>query len=163
VTPDRSKSPSGKLGLFFNALCFRVQQELAACDAGGIARQPSAKTAKWVTSPWAQRTLVSHAAKTAIINDMVVSGENEMRTMAALEAKNRFGELLDAAQREPVTIEKHGRPVAVMVSAQDYQDLETLKLMSLRTEIRKGLDDIEAGRTVDGDAAFQAVRKRLEQ
>ncbi len=86
-----------------------------------------------------------------------------MRTMAALEAENRFGELLDAAQREPVTIEKHGRPVAVMVSAQDYQDLETLKLMSLRTEIRKGLDDIEAGRTVDGDAAFQAVRKRLEE
>ena len=86
-----------------------------------------------------------------------------MRTMAALEAKNRFGELLDAAQREPVTIEKHGRPVAVMVSAQDYQDLETLKLMNLRTEIRKGLDDIEAGRTVDGDTAFQDVRKRLEE
>jgi hypothetical protein len=50
-----------------------------------------------------------------------------------------------------------------MVSAQDYQDLETLKLTSLRTEIRKGLDDIEAGRTVDGDAAFQAIRKRLEE
>ncbi len=65
-----------------------------------------------------------------------------------MEAKNRLGELLDAAQRGPVTIEKHGRPVAVMVSAQDYQDLETLKLTSLRTEIRKGLDDIEGlGRT----------------
>lgn len=86
-----------------------------------------------------------------------------MRTMAALEAKNRFGELLDAAQREPVTIEKHGRPVAVMLSAQDYEDLEALKLLSLRAEIQKGLDDIKAGRTVDGDAAFQAVRKRFEE
>ncbi len=85
-----------------------------------------------------------------------------MRTMAALDAKNRFGELLDAAQREPVTIEKHGRPVAVMLSAQDYEDLQSLKLLTLRAEIRKGLDDIEAGRTVDGNAAFEAVRQRLE-
>ncbi|MCW5698452.1 MAG: type II toxin-antitoxin system Phd/YefM family antitoxin [Rhodospirillales bacterium] len=86
-----------------------------------------------------------------------------MHTMAALEAKNRFGELLDTAQREPVTIEKHGRPVAVMLSAQDYRELEALKLAALRAEIRKGLDDIEAGRTVDGDAAFQAVKERLEE
>jgi len=31
----------------------------------------------------------------------------------------------------------------------------------LCSEIRKGLDDIEAGRTVDGDAAFDAVRHAL--
>ncbi len=85
-----------------------------------------------------------------------------MRTMAALEAKTRFGELLDTAQREPVTIEKHGRPVAVMLSADDYRELEALKLASLRAEIRKGLDDIEAGRTVDGAAALQGLRDRLE-
>ncbi|QNT68369.1 type II toxin-antitoxin system Phd/YefM family antitoxin [Defluviicoccus vanus] len=84
-----------------------------------------------------------------------------MRTMAALEAKNRFGELLDTAQREPVMIEKHGRAVAVMLSAEEYKELEALKLASLRSEIRKGLDDIEAGRTVDGDEAFRALRERL--
>ncbi|WP_223291787.1 type II toxin-antitoxin system prevent-host-death family antitoxin [Defluviicoccus vanus] len=81
--------------------------------------------------------------------------------MAALEAKNRFGELLDTAQREPVMIEKHGRAVAVMLSAEEYKELEALKLASLRSEIRKGLDDIEAGRTVDGDEAFRALRERL--
>lgn len=84
-----------------------------------------------------------------------------MRTMAALEAKNRFGELLDAAQREPVTIEKHGRAVAVMLSAEEYKELEALRLASLRAEIRKGLDDIGAGRTVDGDEAFRTLRERL--
>ncbi len=84
-----------------------------------------------------------------------------MRTMAALEAKNRFGELLDTAQREPVTIEKHGRAVAVMLSAEEYKELEALKLASLRAEIRKGLDEIEAGRVVDGDEAFKALRARL--
>ena len=65
--------------------------------------------------------------------------------MAALEAKNRFGELLDAAQREPVTIEKHGRRVAVMVSAQDYQDLETLKLMSLSPTVSQEFLVLRAG------------------
>ena len=84
-----------------------------------------------------------------------------MRTMAALEAKNRFGELLDTAQREPVIIEKHGRAVAVMVSAEEFKELEALKLARLRSEIRKGLDDIEAGRTIDGDEAFRALRERL--
>ena len=85
-----------------------------------------------------------------------------MRSMAALKAKNRFGELLDTAQREPVTIEKHGRPVVVVVSAEDYKELEALKLTRLRAELRKGLDDIEAGRTVDGRTAFRAMRKRLK-
>lgn len=85
-----------------------------------------------------------------------------MRNMAALQAKNRFGELLDAAQRGPVTIEKHGRPVAVVVSAEDYKELEGLKLARLRDKIQKGLADLEAGRVVDGKRAFRDVRKRLK-
>ncbi len=50
-----------------------------------------------------------------------------MKTVAALEAKNRFGELLDTAQREPVTIEKHGRAVAVVVSAVEYEEIQKLR------------------------------------
>ena len=47
-------------------------------------------------------------------------------TFSAVDAKNRFGELLDAARREPVVIKKHGRSVAVMLSAEEYARLETL-------------------------------------
>ena len=49
-----------------------------------------------------------------------------MKTLAATEAKNEFGRLLDTAQREPVTIEKKGRPVAVVLSLEEYQRLEAL-------------------------------------
>lgn len=49
-----------------------------------------------------------------------------MKTFAASEAKNEFGRLLDTAQREPVTIEKKGRPVAVLLSLEEYQRLEAL-------------------------------------
>jgi len=50
-----------------------------------------------------------------------------MRTFAAKEAKDGFGLLLDTAQREPVVIEKKGRPVAVVVSITDYERLESLE------------------------------------
>ncbi|OGG80201.1 hypothetical protein A3A39_02940 [Candidatus Kaiserbacteria bacterium RIFCSPLOWO2_01_FULL_54_13] len=37
----------------------------------------------------------------------------------AREAKNRFGELLDSVQRQPVIITKKGRPVARMIAFVD--------------------------------------------
>ena len=49
-----------------------------------------------------------------------------MKTVAATEAKDAFGRMLDAVQREPVTIEKHGRAVAVILSLEEYQRLEAL-------------------------------------
>ncbi len=50
-----------------------------------------------------------------------------MKTLAAKDAKNRFGELLDAARAEPVSIEKHGRAVAVVLSVEEYERLEGLE------------------------------------
>lgn len=50
-----------------------------------------------------------------------------MRTVSAKDAKARFGELLDTARREPVTIEKHGRAVAVIISIEDYEELAPVR------------------------------------
>ena len=50
-----------------------------------------------------------------------------MKTMNAKEAKDGFGLLLDTAQREPVTITKKGREVAVLVSKADFERLEALE------------------------------------
>lgn len=50
-----------------------------------------------------------------------------MRTVSAKDAKARFGELLDTARREPVTIEKHGRAVAVIISIEDYEELASVR------------------------------------
>lgn len=44
-----------------------------------------------------------------------------MKSFTALEAKNRFGQVIDAAQREPVTVTRQGRPSVVIVSAEEYQ------------------------------------------
>ena len=45
-----------------------------------------------------------------------------MTTISASEAKTHFGALMDKAQKEPVTIEKQGRPVAVVISFDEYQE-----------------------------------------
>lgn len=44
-----------------------------------------------------------------------------MRTFTASQAKTRFGEFLDLAQREPVRVMRHDRVVGVMVNAADYE------------------------------------------
>lgn len=43
-----------------------------------------------------------------------------MITITAVEAQNRFGQLLDAAQREPITITRHGRPVAMLMAMEAF-------------------------------------------
>lgn len=45
-------------------------------------------------------------------------------TFAASDAKNNFGKLIDAAQRQPVAIERHGRPIAFVVSSADMEAME---------------------------------------
>ena len=45
-----------------------------------------------------------------------------MKTMSAVDAKTRFGQFIDAAQREPVVVTKKDRPVGVFFSIDDIQD-----------------------------------------
>lgn len=56
-----------------------------------------------------------------------------MKSMSAKEAKNGFGLLLDTARAEPVTIEKHGRPVVVVLSTEEYD-----RLLSRSSRAKKG-------------------------
>jgi prevent-host-death family protein len=51
-----------------------------------------------------------------------------MQRMSARDAKNGFGRLIDIARAEPVAIEKHGRPVVVVLAMEEFE-----RLMSLGT------------------------------
>lgn len=59
-----------------------------------------------------------------------------MKTLRASEAKNRFGELLDLARREPVKIAKKGRNVAVVLSIEEFERFSALEnqLLALKAE-----------------------------
>jgi len=83
-----------------------------------------------------------------------------MKAMAAREAKNQFGRLMDAVQREPVTIEKHGRAVAVMMSVEEYKQI---KLGRLQSEVRTGLVQLETDEsTVFAQADLKALLQDIK-
>nr|WP_298724576.1 type II toxin-antitoxin system Phd/YefM family antitoxin [uncultured Steroidobacter sp.] len=86
-----------------------------------------------------------------------------METIPAADAKTNFGALLDKAQREPVTISKNGRAVAVVMSAAAYEEQQQLKLRLLRQEVRKGLDDLKRGNVVSAADAFAGIDNDLQK
>ncbi|HLJ57542.1 MAG TPA: type II toxin-antitoxin system prevent-host-death family antitoxin [Chthonomonadaceae bacterium] len=45
----------------------------------------------------------------------------------ATDVKNRFGEFMDKAQIEPVTVEKTGRRYAVLIGFDEYMRLRALE------------------------------------
>lgn len=48
-----------------------------------------------------------------------------MSEITATDAKNKFGQMLEMAQSEPVRIQKNGRDVAVVLSPEQYGQLVT--------------------------------------
>jgi prevent-host-death family protein len=50
-----------------------------------------------------------------------------MTTLSAREAKYNFGRLIDTARAGPVVVEKHGRPVVVVLSVEEYERLKGIE------------------------------------
>lgn len=48
-----------------------------------------------------------------------------MKSVAATDAKNRLGAILDEAQREPIVIRRQDREIAVVLSMADYERLRS--------------------------------------
>ncbi len=80
-----------------------------------------------------------------------------MNILSANEAKTHFGDLLLKAQRAPVQISKNGKPVAVVISADEYESIEALKLRLLQSKASQAMTDIAMGHLVDGDTFFDAL------
>jgi antitoxin Phd len=76
-----------------------------------------------------------------------------MKTMTSVEAQNRFGQMIDMAQREIVSITRHGRPAAFVVSPQDMEDL-----LDSRRRRSEAVADLEAWR-VRAEASTSAAQK----
>ena len=84
-----------------------------------------------------------------------------MKEMSSTDAKTHFGALIDMAQREPVTIHKKGRAVAVMLSMQDFAEHEAMKLTLLQQAIDTGLASGVSDRSfaeIIAEAEAEAVR-----
>jgi len=80
-----------------------------------------------------------------------------MDSLSANEAKTHFGDMLLKAQRAPIQINKNGKPVAVVISAEEYQSIEALKLRLLQSRFAQAQADIVAGNLIDGEAFFDEL------
>ena len=84
-----------------------------------------------------------------------------MFALNASDAKREFGDMLLKVQKEPVKINKNGKPVAVVVSATEYAQLEALRDEYLQAEIKQGITDIETDNVSDGRDVLKRLRKRV--
>ncbi|WP_273457374.1 type II toxin-antitoxin system Phd/YefM family antitoxin [Nevskia ramosa] len=80
-----------------------------------------------------------------------------MQTLTANDAKTRFGELLDMAQREPVQVTRRDRVVGVLVSARDYEAMRAFYADRLRQTVQQTAEGARAaGLTEQGLAELLA-------
>jgi prevent-host-death family protein len=77
-----------------------------------------------------------------------------METLTAQEARVRFGDLLIKSQKNPVQITRSGKPISVIMSADDYEIVEVMKMRYLKEKLIHAKDDIDNGRVVEGPAFF---------
>ena len=62
--------------------------------------------------------------RTATVDKMsIVAHCEHMKNFSAKDAKNHFGQMIDAARLEPVVIEKHGRPMVEVCSVEEFERL----------------------------------------
>lgn len=86
-----------------------------------------------------------------------------MRTVPLSEAKDKLSALVDEAEstHEVVQITKHGRPAAVLISADDLESLqETIHWLS-RPDIHDDLDRARRDRAAGASTSGADLRARL--
>lgn len=82
-----------------------------------------------------------------------------MERISATEAKREFGEILLKAQQGPVGIEKNGKPAAVILSADTYNEMAAINRQFLELAIGEGMADIQAGRVSTGPQTMNRLRQ----
>lgn len=80
-----------------------------------------------------------------------------MDIFTANEAKTQFGTMLLKAQSKPIQINKNGKPVAVVLSMEEYEYMEELKVKALRDSFAKAHREYEQGKTIDSDTFFKEL------
>ena len=69
--------------------------------------------------------------------------------MSAKDAKYGFGRLIDLARSQPVIVEKHGRPVVVVLAVEEYERLrgEAKNVGSVSSNVNSSAEESGVGFT----------------
>lgn len=86
-----------------------------------------------------------------------------MEQLNVTEAKREFGELLIKAQIEPISIIKNGKPVAVIISNNEFKELEAFKEQFLKIAIAEGINDISQGKIHSHKSVFDSLKRKINE
>ena len=80
---------------------------------------------------------------------MSIGATRAMKTIAAREAKNHFGNLIDDARSEPILVERNGRRAVVVLAPERYDELiaaqDALKDAQAIETVANGSEMLEFG------------------
>ncbi len=85
-----------------------------------------------------------------------------MERISATDAKREFGEVLLKAQQAPVGIDKNGKPVAVVLSADAYEEMAALNRQYLEQAIEQGVADVQSGRVYAESETLGRLRRLVD-
>jgi prevent-host-death family protein len=85
-----------------------------------------------------------------------------MDSINSTDAKKSFSDVVLKVQQEPVWITRHDKPVAVVMSAKEYQEIQVLKEKVLKMELERGLDSLKAGKVIDGHDGISKLMQILD-
>lgn len=80
-----------------------------------------------------------------------------MFTQTVNKTKIHFDETLIEVQKSPVQITKNGKPVAVMMSIEEFESSEKMKLQQLQKHAKIAEDEHKAGKTAAGESFFEQL------
>ena len=83
-----------------------------------------------------------------------------MKIAPVADVKAHFSAFLDACQDGPVVVTRNGRPVAVIIGAEDEQDLDLL-VLTHTPRFRALLDDAERRVRESGGVSHDAFWERV--
>lgn len=81
-----------------------------------------------------------------------------MKSFSASDAKRNFGDVLLKVQSSPIGIDKNGKPVAVMLSADTYAEMQRMQRALLQQNIDESIADLKAGRVSDGKELLAGLK-----
>lgn len=84
-----------------------------------------------------------------------------MDSINSTDAKKSFSDVVLKVQQEPVWITRHDKPVAVVMSAKEFQEIQVLKEKILKIELQKGFDSLNAGQVIDGQDGIDTLMQTI--
>lgn len=81
------------------------------------------------------------------------------KTVPSREVQNRFGAVLDAAKREPITVTQYGRPVVTMMSFERAAEAERALAGRRMSEFLRRLPTLEAAQALSDEAINDLVHE----